>query len=689
MRIGDNVRTNFRALLSDYNVASPLRDRDIDGLCRHLRKTLKDADASDLAGETRVAVAALSPIRDELLSSAETAGLDSDQWSDLLWNVWRVFVENTKAAEKLRDLHDDSAAWSDMITILLAECSETETLAGPWWAKRLVVYMWLSLLSGALWFLSSFGWTGRTRVTLVFIGILCWPLAFLWKRFGWDLGKSTRRSKPKVSFREDDADSICMSTASSQIRRENEELRRQLQSLESAASVAPPLPPPPGAPPLPSGASGHPKSALTRALTDLASGADEGPMFIEEAALAVEMQASVHSGIAFTGIGSPGKLVNLAVGEDLSGLTGVAASDKDNRGRFEFLLLDGRKLGRLTEQNVQWLSKDEISEELLNLVTSTLGIAVCDSPVFVQPDAEEEGGEFHAPLSEGAKARVGAEAKKVRDALDKWSARASFLGAWPKAFWSEVDAMKIEGAQLRVILRSHGHTGPGSSAAPRADELRKQLKEFEQKGYCGPGAKAELLEDLEAAALHEDYDNWGNVLPDTLQRAAPEIYRNLIGGNGRKSLRDIIDDYFPIHVRGKSAEYLELFNIATTIDFLAQRHKHNAAHLMQTLASDDVAEIGLRRIASWLHAKRTGDEAAASSMLAVQPRGQYANAAPQWLLEQSQAFSQAEFKTRERVRAAGKPSKPSGNQEGKAGGKGTKGKKGKASSGGAAKDKNS
>ena len=178
---------------------------------------------------------------------------------------------------------------------------------------------------------------------------------------------------------------------------------------------------------------------------------------------------------------------------------------------------------------------------------------------------------------------------------------------------------------------------------------------------------------------------WGNALPDTLQRAGPEIYRNLIGGAGRKALRDIIDDYFPLTSRQGSSEYLELFNIATSIDFLAQKHKHSAAHLMQALALDDAAEIRLRRISAWLHEKRTGDKAAARSMLAVQPRGQYANAAPQWLLEQSQAFSQAEHKTRERVRAAGGLGKtgrePKGTSKGqpKGGkGRGDKEKKGHA-----------
>ena len=178
---------------------------------------------------------------------------------------------------------------------------------------------------------------------------------------------------------------------------------------------------------------------------------------------------------------------------------------------------------------------------------------------------------------------------------------------------------------------------------------------MEQKGYCGQGARSDRLKDLEALALSEDMENWGNALPDTLQRGGPEIYRNLIGGTGRRSLRDIINDHFPPAARLGSSEYLELLNLATSIDFLVHKHKHSAAHLMQALATDDAVEIGLRRISAWLHEKGTGDKAAAQSMLAVQPRGQYANAATGWLLEQSQFPSQADPKTQDRGTAARGP----------------------------------
>ena len=238
--------------------------------------------------------------------------------------------------------------------------------------------------------------------------------------------------------------------------------------------------------------------------------------------------------------------------------------------------------------------------------------------------------------------------------------------------------MKIGSPQLKVILQSHGFVGNCSSSPPRTEELKKQLNEMITKGIVGQGAQASLITDVEAWALEEDMASWGNMLPDSLQRAAPEIYRNLVGGAGRKSVRDVIDDYFPLASRSASTDYLELFNIATAVDFLAERHKHSSLLLMQALATDDTAEIGLRRISSWLHEKRTGDKAAARSMLAIQPRGQFGNAAPQWLLEQAQAFSTQEYKTAERVRHGKSSARaPDGGRGKKGKGKGKKGDKGK------------
>ena len=103
-------------------------------------------------------------------------------------------------------------------------------------------------------------------------------------------------------------------------------------------------------------------------------------------------------------------------------------------------------------------------------------------------------------------------------------------------------------------MQSHGFVSGSSASPPRVDELRRQLKEVEQTGYSGQGARSDMFEDLEAWALTEGMKKLGKALPDTLQRVGPEIYRNLIGGAGRRALRDIIDDYFPLAVRHESAE---------------------------------------------------------------------------------------------------------------------------------------
>ena len=491
----------------------------------------------------------------------------------------------------------------------------------------------------------------------------------------------------------DDDDRVSLSSASAHVRRESLELKRQLEDFKLQVE-APPLPPP-GAPPLPSAAlpAVISPSPLRQALVDLAAQKQDGPMFLVDGPVAVaEPTLDTRDGPRFLGIGTPGRLHGLNTLSHFNGSTGVVATDKDGSGKFSFELLSGQILAGMSDHFVVWLKAGDICAGLLKLaekVTATdFGggdggkgsgaepqLALADSPTPVASD------DFYAQLSQGAKSKATAEARKVREALDKWSARASFLGAWARAFWNEIAAIGVSSPQLKVVLGTHGYLGKTTVAPPRVDELRKQLKEFEQKGFCGAGAKTELLEDVESWALEEDLEKWGNALPDNMQRAAPEIYRNLIGGNGRSNLRDIIDEYFPLSSRAASPEYLELFNIATSIDFLAQRHKHSAAALMQALAGDDNAEIGLRRITSWLHEKRTGDKTAAKSMLAVQPRGQYANAAPQWLLDQSQAHSQAEHKTRERVESSYVPKQTHTPKGDDSKGKGKGKKKGRAKGG--------
>ena len=89
------------------------------------------------------------------------------------------------------------------------------------------------------------------------------------------------------------------------------------------------------------------------------------------------------------------------------------------------------------------------------------------------------------------------------------------------------------------------------------------------------------------------------------------------------------------------------------------------------LGTDDGCEITLRRIAAYVHEKRTGDVDAANSMLAVKPAGSAVDIAPHWLVNEASTYSQSEFRRRERARQQAGPKggggKGKGDKDGKNG----------------------
>eukprot|EP00930_Biecheleria_cincta_P003953 TRINITY_DN104860_c0_g1_i1.p1 TRINITY_DN104860_c0_g1~~TRINITY_DN104860_c0_g1_i1.p1 ORF type:complete len:158 (+),score=18.22 TRINITY_DN104860_c0_g1_i1:90-563(+) len=155
-RISRRVRSNFCSAVANADVKVSLRDREIDELCRHLRKQLAGTETKSLADESKLAFAGLRPFRDAVTEGAHVAGLDSDQWCNPLWNLWRVCTETTEAEDKLPLLWDSPAAWADLIAVLLAE-PQRETLVGPWWIRRWIVCCTLLVTGLSLLCLSTSG----------------------------------------------------------------------------------------------------------------------------------------------------------------------------------------------------------------------------------------------------------------------------------------------------------------------------------------------------------------------------------------------------------------------------------------------------------------------------------------------------------------------------------------------------
>ena len=131
--------------------------------------------------------------------------------------------------------------------------------------------------------------------------------------------------------------------------------------------------------------------------------------------------------------------------------------------------------------------------------------------------------------------------------------------------------------------------------------------------------------------------------------------------------------------RNGNATYFELFSIATAVDFQLRGLK-TALEVTKALSESDQMEMGLTRLSSYIHLQRTGDVAAANSLLALRVPGSLTDVAPKWQLEEASLHSQSEYKRQIRGRAQhGGPQQPGGKGAGKAG----KGKKGKGAKGSA------
>ena len=191
----------------------------------------------------------------------------------------------------------------------------------------------------------------------------------------------------------------------------------------------------------------------------------------------------------------------------------------------------------------------------------------------LQPDSEVRGplprsdakDNFYAPLSMATIEATQSQAKLVKGLLlfffcllVKWAARSALIPSWSRNFWKEVgDIGKLE-SRVEALLRTFG-----------------KLAELEN-----------------SAALAHSTPLFDNGLLDA-----------------ENAVED--DDLGALN--------LDLFNQASLVDFAVRDAKDSQAQALSLIARSDTAEVALRRLASYVHEKRTGDRDAATSMLAIKP----------------------------------------------------------------------
>ena len=96
---------------------------------------------------------------------------------------------------------------------------------------------------------------------------------------------------------------------------------------------------------------------------------------------------------------------------------------------------------------------------------------------------------------------------------------------------------------LSGVLRGHGYVGDQTVGPPRYEELKKQLTELES--FSGPphGAGGAILRNSADQVEVTDPEQmaWHLKLPADLQRAGPELYRN-IRAEGVGSVRQWVNE---------------------------------------------------------------------------------------------------------------------------------------------------
>ena len=145
---------------------------------------------------------------------------------------------------------------------------------------------------------------------------------------------------------------------------------------------------------------------------------------------------------------------------------------------------------------------------------------------------------------------------------------------------------------------------------------------------------------------------WHLKLPADLQRAGPEMYRN-IRAEGVSSVRQWVNEQHPSLEQKSTPQYQDLFMTATIVDFeLAECRTEGM--LMAKLATSDALEIHLRRLGAFIYLRRTKDKTGANRILGIRAPGSNTNIAPKWLLDDANLHSKTEFQRLERGSKANK-----------------------------------
>ena len=562
--------------------------RDVEGLNEVLTlvrsRARNGAGMAEVTAQRTCLTRALQPLAEWLMTQTDVAVLDTNAKCALVWNLYTASVSRTVCADYFNHFTTSEEAWNQVVSTLFGNSG-----LGSSQDIQVDGSFWcrarLVLLAiMCLCFGADYVLTlqGRGRFYLLLVGTLC--IAVLIGSFFFQEASAPGRVHHGGLS---NGSQIAPVPA-------NGPMMASRVELSAPPNLAPPFPQ--------VVSSGPPMTSPLELVQQPSSG-------------------SFQTGDPVSITGSGGNAF-------LTGQRGTVFGVSDEA--VEVLLDSGLKVGPLPFAQV---AKVSVNMETVNPVASA-GI-----------------GSFYAPFAiGGSNSKLQQQAARLRDALDKSSGLMATLPSWGSLFWQAVkneEDLYGLGDSIENVLIAHGYVGPATISPPRVDELKKQLTEIETLGGPAHGSGGSVLRAQPGATeMGPENMSWYLKLPADLQRAAPELYRN-IRAEGVSSVRQWVNEQHPTLEQKNSVQYQDLFMAATIIDFEVADCVTEGA-LMQKLATSDSLEIHLRKLGAFIYYRRTKDKTGANRMLGVRAPGTNADIAPKWMLDDANTHSKMEMQRIER-----------------------------------------
>ena len=594
------------------------------------RNRVKASPRADTLLEQRAGMTrCLQPLVNWLEGENDLKDIDLDMKSDLIWNLYSSSVSRTQGADAFPLVVGNIENWTSVIREIPSHEVMPQQVTSTSQMRRRQWHWQVLTVGLALLALDSWITSDRLRVYTTLLGGLLW-----YNSGGED---SAVQMVPTRRLTQDAGLSHSTSVPS---RVGAEQGAPESNELKLPQRDTPPL----GTPPLPSvNSSGNGTATI---------GLDQVKAFA---------------------IGARVRVLNVAPYGALVGQTGL-----------------------VTSADAQQVSVQLDSGLVLQQVPSAVLMLDSSGGATSVPQKEVELGQsYYAPFAtSGPPTKLQAQALRIKDALVKSHSLAGSVPTWGSMFWQAVKNEKdLYGLEPSIVplLQAHGYVGDATVGPPREEDLRKALQEFETLGgpTHGTGGAFARVADIAVGESPEQMA-WHLKLPPDMQRAGPELYRN-IRSEGAASVRQWISDQHPSLESRQTPAFQDLFTAASIVDFELGDCKTEMA-IMQKLGTSDTLEIQLRKLGAFIYYRRTKDKTGANRMLGIRTPGSGADIAPKWMLDDANAHSKVEYQRTERGHKMNRfdgggnpgPSRYAGKFRGRGGrGKGGGGKG--QSSGGAAK----